>query len=105
MREPESCCGRRLRFHADFDWGGIRIGNVLVAALGAEAWRFSAADYLTIVKLGTSTNLEGGVVRASWDPRLAEAMQAQGRALVEEQVVDVLLGDLQRGERPGSAAS
>jgi hypothetical protein len=39
--------GARLLHHGDFDWGGIRIGNVLHRQLSVEPWRFDTEAYLT----------------------------------------------------------
>ncbi len=41
--------GARLRYHGDFDWAGLRIGNFLMRELGVQPWRFGAADYLEAV--------------------------------------------------------
>src|SRR5207253_6117247 len=35
----------RLLYHGDFDWGGIRIANLMRRRYGAEPWRFSVNDY------------------------------------------------------------
>jgi hypothetical protein len=40
--------------------------------------------------------LGGRRSQAAWDPALAPAMQEGGRAVLEEQVLEVLLGDLER---------
>ena len=37
--------GATLRYHGDFDWGGVRIGNVLFDRLPLSPWRFDAASY------------------------------------------------------------
>ncbi len=39
--------GAQLLHHADFDWGGIRIGNVLHTRLPVSPWRFDADELLT----------------------------------------------------------
>jgi hypothetical protein len=39
--------GARLVHHGDFDWAGIRIGNVLHRQLSVEPWRFDTEAYLT----------------------------------------------------------
>jgi len=84
-----------LRFRADFDWAGVRIGNRLAQEPGAVPWRFGAADYLGALEdVARAVALDGAPVHASWDPALTGAMQRCGRALFEEQLVDVLLGDL-----------
>jgi len=41
--------GARLHYHGDFDWPGIRIGNVVVRDFGARPWRFGAADYAAYI--------------------------------------------------------
>lgn len=85
----------RLRFHVDFDWGGIRIGNVLVARWGAEPWRVSAAEYrLAADRVAAAAELDGRPVSALWDSDLMPTMQRTGRAVFEEQVVAELLADL-----------
>jgi len=40
------CRRRRLRYHGDFDWGGLTIGNFVMREFGAEPWRFGKTDYL-----------------------------------------------------------
>jgi uncharacterized protein (TIGR02679 family) len=35
--------GATLRYHGDFDWPGINIGNFVMQAFGAMPWRFGAA--------------------------------------------------------------
>jgi uncharacterized protein (TIGR02679 family) len=86
--------GARLRFHADFDWAGVRIGNQL-AALGAEPWRFREADYAAAAGCGSELLAEEGrPVEASWDGALSGRMREVGRAVFEEQVIEALLSDL-----------
>jgi uncharacterized protein (TIGR02679 family) len=41
-----AAAGARLRYHGDFDWAGLVIGNFVVREFGAEPWRFGEADYL-----------------------------------------------------------
>lgn len=38
--------GIRLRYHGDFDWPGLQIGNRVVRRYGADSWRFDHDDYL-----------------------------------------------------------
>jgi uncharacterized protein (TIGR02679 family) len=83
-----------LRYHGDFDWGGVRIGNVVFRRHGALPWRYETADYLAAPK---GTPLAGAAVEASWDGALATAMREDGRAVHEEGVVEGLLEDLGRG--------
>jgi uncharacterized protein (TIGR02679 family) len=123
--------GADLRYHGDFDWGGIRIGNVMFARLPVRPWRFDAAAYRAVagqvvtdgdVDAGGEVDpsgesaqasvrpwraLSGTPVTPTWDAELGGVM-ARLRASVEEEVVlDDLLGDL-RDEvslGPGAASS
>jgi uncharacterized protein (TIGR02679 family) len=42
--------GADIRFHADFDPAGIRIGNLLYRRLDCRPWRFETKDYLQAVR-------------------------------------------------------
>jgi uncharacterized protein (TIGR02679 family) len=88
--------GARLVYHGDFDWGGIRIGNVIFDRLPARPWRFGAADYqaaaASIPQRGHALN--GSPVAASWDPALGQVMTTTACAIEEEHVLDQLLSDL-----------
>jgi uncharacterized protein (TIGR02679 family) len=86
-----AAAGARLAYHGDFDWAGIQIGNLVVKRHGAVPWRFFTADYRA-ARGGRA--LEGSPVAAVWDPELQAAMAAGGRAVHEEEVLEVLLGDL-----------
>lgn len=88
--------GAALRFHGDFDWGGLRIGNVLSARLPIVPWRFDAGAYRAALDLGPGGPLRGSPVEASWDPHLADAMRHAGHAVEEERVLDDLIADLTR---------
>jgi uncharacterized protein (TIGR02679 family) len=96
--------GASLRFHADFDGGGIRIGNLLVERFGARPWRMGAADYEAAARGG---GLPPGSMaeRALWDPELAPAMARYGVAVHEERVVEGLLGDLRHGKADSALGS
>ncbi|MGH8909818.1 MAG: TIGR02679 family protein [Egibacteraceae bacterium] len=83
--------GIQLAYHGDFDWGGIRIGNVMVRDHAARPWRFSTPDYQAT---RGGAPLSGDPVPARWDPALAPALQDAGRAVHEEQLLDDLLTDL-----------
>lgn len=82
--------GAQLRYHGDFDWPGLRIGNFVMRSFGAEPWRFAAQDYAAT----SGRALDDRVAAASWDAHLAPKMQAVGYALDEEAVVEVLMADL-----------
>jgi uncharacterized protein (TIGR02679 family) len=87
--------GARLVHHGDFDWGGVRIGNVLHARLPLASWRFDADEYLRAAEsVASSQPLTGVPVTATWDPHLGEAMHSAGRRIEEELVLDGLLADL-----------
>ena len=92
--------GARIMFHADFDWAGIRIGNLLREQLKAASWRFTAPDYeRTAAATSEAPALAGIAVEASWDSDLAVALRRIGRTVFEEQVLGTLLGDLEREPR------
>jgi len=86
--------GARLRYHGDFDWAGLVIGNFLVREFGAEPWRFAAADYLAAAAEHGIALRAGKPVIAQWDPELSAAMAARGVVVHEEAVADVLMMDL-----------
>lgn len=85
--------GAALRYHGDFDWGGLRIANLVLGQHGAAPWRYGMADYVAAPK---GPALIGLPVEASWDPHLGAAMRAEGRAVHEEGVLSGLLADLGR---------
>jgi len=84
--------GAALRYHGDFDWGGLRVGNVVFARVPATPWRFRTADYLAAAHRGQ--DLIGTPVVAAWDGGLGAAMRETGVAVEEEHVIDDLLTDL-----------
>ena len=86
--------GVRIRFRADFDWAGIRIGNQLARLPGAVPWRFGAQDYLEVASGAEGIALGGAPVQAMWDFDLERAMRKSGLAVFEEQVLQCLLTDL-----------
>jgi uncharacterized protein (TIGR02679 family) len=93
-----SGAGATLRYHGDFDWGGLRIANLVFGRLPAVPWRFRAADYLAACRTNPAAGraLTGVPVEASWDDDLGPAMRRTERAIEEEHVLDELLGDLTR---------
>ncbi len=87
--------GARLVHHSDFDWGGIRIGNVLHRRLAVEPWQFDTEAYMHAAGAAAARqSLVGAPVHASWDPRLSETMRRAGQRIEEELVLDGLLADL-----------
>jgi uncharacterized protein (TIGR02679 family) len=86
--------GGSVRFHGDYDWWGLRIGNIL-AAHGATPWRFGAREYVEAVgRVMDPAHLEGAPVSASWDLDLTAEMMRLGYAVFEEQTLELLLDDL-----------
>jgi uncharacterized protein (TIGR02679 family) len=86
--------GAKLRYHGDFDWGGVRIANGVIGNFGAAPWRMDVSSYLAAVALGSGRTLEGAAVQASWDPELAPAMSEHVVGVDEEHVLDDLMNDL-----------
>jgi uncharacterized protein (TIGR02679 family) len=85
--------GARLRYHGDFDSGGVAIARRVFAESGASPWRYSAADYDLAPK---GKPISGIVGSTPWSPELARKMTLAGRAVHEEAIADLLLGDLVR---------
>jgi uncharacterized protein (TIGR02679 family) len=83
-----------LRFHCDFDWGGVRIGNVLLDRLPVVSWRFDAEHYSAAVTRQSGRPLTGAPVVARWDADLALAMATGGVRVEEELLLDDLVHDL-----------
>lgn len=86
--------GAILRYHGDFDWAGVRIGNFVMSQCRAIPWRFGAKDYIATTDFIGRTLDTDAKVEASWDPALAGAMIARGREVHEEQLFEILLEDL-----------
>jgi uncharacterized protein (TIGR02679 family) len=84
-----------LRYHGDFDWGGVRIAATLRARVGWQPWRYDTASYCDALDAHPDTAaLSGRPMATDWDPPLAAAMTAAGRRVEEELVLDRLLADL-----------
>jgi uncharacterized protein (TIGR02679 family) len=89
--------GAHLRYHGDFDWPGLNIGNCVMREFGAQSWRYGMQDYVAAVPAidaDAREPLSGVSVRADWDAGLTAAMLSHGCAIHEEGVVDVLVRDL-----------
>lgn len=91
LLEAVTTTGAELYYHGDFDWAGIRIGNLVMARHKANSWRFDSKAY-EAAPAGTA--LEGTAVPASWDEKLVAAMTRRCVAVHEEALLDVLLADL-----------
>jgi uncharacterized protein (TIGR02679 family) len=89
-----AAAGARLRYHGDFDWAGLVIGNFVMREFGAEPWRFGTADYLSATADHRIALRGDKPVVARWDDRLASAMSEQRVVVHEEGVVESLLIDL-----------
>ncbi|MGJ5894559.1 TIGR02679 family protein [Streptomyces sp. V2] len=87
--------GSRLRYHGDFDWGGLRIARALLGRVPFSPWRYTAADYRAAAAAAPlAPPLTGTPTAAPWDPGLAPALTELGLRIEEETVLDVLLADL-----------
>ncbi|MCS6243833.1 MAG: TIGR02679 family protein [Opitutus sp.] len=87
-----AAAGARLRYHGDFDLGGLTIARRVLAEPGALPWRMSPADYLSAPKGKKLATREG--LTSPWCPELAEVMKQNGNSVHEEAVVESLLADL-----------
>ena len=84
----------RLRWRGDFDWAGLRIvKRGLERFANAEPWRMSAEEYRSGAK---GIALRGSRIATPWDHRLCEFMAAEGRAVMEESLIGLLLQDLRQ---------
>lgn len=83
-----------LRYHGDFDWGGIRIANLVIGQYHAIPWQFDSASYQATIRHATKS-LAGQPVDAEWDPELTRHMAEHGLAVHEEAVVEDLMNDLE----------
>jgi len=88
--------GACLRYHGDFDWPGLRIGNHVMREHGAHPWRFGATDYAAAVRTAPRPGqpLAGIDAKALWDEALTAAMQTHRLTIAEEAVAASLLEDL-----------
>jgi uncharacterized protein (TIGR02679 family) len=91
-----AAAGAQLRYHGDFDWAGLRIGNWVMRRFKARPWRYEVQDYLAAIAepVNGARSLATGQTEAGWDAELAATMQSHGRAVDEEAVADALLFDL-----------
>ena len=85
--------GTRIRWHSDFDWPGLRMTAAAIRRLGAAPWLMGADDYRAALA-ASSEPLKGPAAESPWDRRLAELMQASGRAVTEERQLATLLAGL-----------
>jgi len=85
--------GAQLRCHADFDWAGLRIIDQLVREYSAIPWCMNIEDYRNAA--GT-VSLDPQPFVSEWSPELADALRTKGKAVFEEQVIQLLLTQLRR---------
>lgn len=90
--------GAALRYHGDFDWAGIAIANTVISQFGAAPWRMSVDDYRAALGaiVPDRRRFAASATVAVWDTGLALAMCAEGQAVDEESVVELLLCDLKK---------
>lgn len=93
--------GAALRYHGDFDWGGVTIARTLTSHVAWAPWRFGAADYLAALerrgRTASLATLRGRAQETPWDPALRTAMIEHGVGVEEELVLEELLEDLAAG--------
>jgi uncharacterized protein (TIGR02679 family) len=88
-----SDAGCSFHYHGDFDWGGIRIANLLFSRYPVRPWRFDAESYLGQAHR-PAAEMRGKRVEAVWDSELSGAIAHKGTRVEEEAVLDDLLADL-----------
>jgi uncharacterized protein (TIGR02679 family) len=88
--------GAKLRYHGDFDWPGLRIGNHVMREHSAQPWRFGADDYAAAIRTasGLGQALTGQAVDAMRDEELAKVMQRHRISIAKEATAASLLQDL-----------
>jgi uncharacterized protein (TIGR02679 family) len=89
--------GATVRYHGDFDWGGVAIARTLASHVDWLPWRYDADAYLAALRRrGDSLPALSGAPQATpWDPRLGGVMRERGVSVEEEVVIDELMGDLE----------
>ncbi|MBF9132620.1 TIGR02679 family protein [Plantactinospora sp. S1510] len=86
--------GCELFYHGDFDWGGVRIANLLRTRVPWRPWRYDTSAYLSAVHAGAPGSLRGTPVESEWDSGLTPAMRRHGVRVEEELVLEELIRDL-----------
>ncbi len=102
---PSGACHRLLaratgtiHWRGDFDWTGVRTTAAAAVRHRAHPWRMSTADYLAALDapMAETEPLRGAAAASPWEPELAPTMADRGRAVMEERLIPLLLGDLRR---------
>jgi uncharacterized protein (TIGR02679 family) len=89
--------GATLRYHGDFDHEGAAIFRHLEREVGVVAWRYGPADYEAALIANSGRELPAIPTTPRGPSGLEHALEAEGRAVAEELVVDRLLTDLADG--------
>ena len=91
-----SACTGTIHWRGDFDWSGLRATARAMTEFGARPWRMDHETYRCGLARGESEAFKArdSPCASPWDPPLATAMRTAGRAVMEERLIDVLLGDL-----------
>lgn len=92
-----AAAGAQLRYHGDFDWAGLAIGNHVMRTWKAAPWRFGAADYASALAHAPARprDLDADhAIDAIWDSALGPDLREHGLSIAEEAVAESLLGDL-----------
>ncbi|MEC5184757.1 uncharacterized protein (TIGR02679 family) [Cryobacterium sp. MP_3.1] len=93
--------GAILRYHGDFDGGGLSIARTLSRSVPWTPWRFGEDDYRAACAANRSTSsFAGAIGETPWDAPLAGAMEELRQRVEEESVLAALLSDLGRHGRP-----
>jgi len=86
--------GASLQVQADFDPTGLSIVGAMISRLGAKPWRMDLATYVSALRPEAPHWSGNAAPRSPWDLALEERMRQTGKAVFEEQVMELLLGDL-----------
>jgi len=76
---------------------------MLMQRFAVDPWRMSAADYVSAVSTA-GPSLRGCALDAIWDDQLSSQMHSRGKAVLEESVLGLLIGDLERGSEEQKTA-
>jgi uncharacterized protein (TIGR02679 family) len=88
--------GSSLRYHGDFDAGGVSIARTLARRVPWSPWRFDEDHYRAACAAGAPLpTFSGTVAETPWDPGLAGAMDELRCRVEEESVLLELLRDLE----------
>jgi uncharacterized protein (TIGR02679 family) len=98
LLEQLETAGCSLMYHGDFDWGGVRIANLLWSRFAMRPWRYDTGSYSSRADAGRRA-LTGQPVAATWDADLGPAITRHGIRVEEEAVMIDLLADLADPDR------